>query len=76
MKWTIVAFDHPEHSKSVLYRQGMTDKGLLKAIETAISKGANLMSIRGFNDAPTVVYRLSMEEKNPLEIDLERVITA
>ncbi len=50
MKWTIVAFDHPTKSKSVLSRQNLSYPRLLQAIEDAAFKGANLMSIRGFED--------------------------
>jgi hypothetical protein len=48
MKFTIVAFKHPDESKSVLYRQNLTLEGLKKAIDDAVAHGANLMSIRGF----------------------------
>ena len=45
--WMIVAFYHPFKGKSVLYRQNIkTVDGLLKAVELAAAKGANLMSIR------------------------------
>ncbi len=50
MIWTIVAFDHPDTSKSVLYRQGLDVEKLLRAVEVAQLKGANLMSIRGFEE--------------------------
>ncbi len=48
MKWTIVAFKHPEDQKSVYYRQNVVDLDV--AIAKAIKKGANLISIRGFED--------------------------
>ncbi len=48
MKWSIVAFNHPEESRSVLYRQDLDFERLLHAVEAARLKGANLMSIRGF----------------------------
>ena len=46
-KWVIVAFDHPTASRSVLYRQDLDDDHLMLAVEDAVLKGANLMSIRG-----------------------------
>ncbi len=49
MKWTIVAFKHPDRSKSVLYRQGLAILGLHRAIDDAEREGANLISIRGFS---------------------------
>lgn len=45
--WVLVAFNHPEQQKSVYYRQNIVD--LVHAVKTAIEKGANLMSIRGFD---------------------------
>ena len=47
-RWVLVAFKHPEEQKSVYYRQNIVD--LLLAVQLAIDKGANLMSIRGFED--------------------------
>ncbi len=47
MKWIIVAFEHPDRSRSVLYRQGLDEAGLLKAVSDSYLRGANLMSIRG-----------------------------
>lgn len=47
VKWIIVAFNHPESAKSVLYRQGLGIQALLAAVERAANDGANLMSIRG-----------------------------
>ena len=46
-RWTLVAFKHPDIENSVYYRKGI--KHLDKAVNTAIEKGANLMSIRGFD---------------------------
>lgn len=46
-RWTIVAFKHPDHEHSVFYRKGI--KNLENAVTQAIEKGANLMSIRGFD---------------------------
>ena len=48
--WRIVAFKHPDKEKSVLYRQGASDEKLVELIKSAIEKGANLMSIRGFEE--------------------------
>lgn len=50
MKWTIVAFRHPDQSHTLLYRQNLSPEKLLEAVEQAIEKGANLMSLRGFED--------------------------
>lgn len=50
MKWRIVAFNHPEEEKSVVYRQNINDEKLLDLVKSAIEKGANLMSIRGFEE--------------------------
>ena len=50
MKWIIVAFDHPNKSKSILYKQNITLATLLKAVEEAAMSGANIMSIRGFEN--------------------------
>jgi hypothetical protein len=41
----IAAFRVPHH-KSVLYRSFITKEQLLKAVEAAIEKGANVISIR------------------------------
>lgn len=49
-KWTIVAFDHPTRAKSVVYVQGLSEKGLLKYVARAMELGCNLMSIRGFDE--------------------------
>lgn len=49
-KWRIVGFNHPTHEKSLVYKQGLTDEGLIRAIKAGIDKGANLFSIRGFED--------------------------
>ena len=46
-RWTIVAFKHPDLEHSVYYRKGI--KHLDRAVKTAETKGANLMSIRGFD---------------------------
>lgn len=51
-RWTIVAFKHPDLEHSVYYRKGI--KHLDKAVKTAEEKGANLMSIRGFD--VTITY--------------------
>lgn len=48
MRWTIVAFNHPDKSKSVLYLQNVTEDELIECVKDAIRNGANLMSIRGF----------------------------
>ena len=45
--WTLVAFKHPDLENSVYYRKGI--KHLDRAVKTAEAKGANLMSIRGFD---------------------------
>ena len=49
-KWIIVAFDHPGGVKSIIYRQGIDPDALLKAVRDAMAAGANLMSIRGFDE--------------------------
>jgi hypothetical protein len=41
----IVAFQVPKH-KSILYRSFLTKELLLKAVDEAVSKGANVISIR------------------------------
>ena len=46
-RWTLVAFKHPDLEHSLYYRKGI--KHLDRAVNTAIDKGANLMSIRGFD---------------------------
>lgn len=46
-RWILVAFRHPDLENSVYYRKGI--KHLDRAVNTAIDKGANLMSIRGFD---------------------------
>lgn len=51
-RWTLVAFKHPDLENSVYYRKGI--KHLDKAVKIAEEKGANLMSIRGFDI--TVTY--------------------
>ncbi len=48
MKWVVVAFKHPEQKRSVLYRQNIPDISLIDVVHEAKSRGANLMSIRGF----------------------------
>lgn len=50
MKWRIVAFDHPDEEKSLLYRHCPDGDALIGAVMVAMEKGANLMSIRGFDD--------------------------
>lgn len=47
LRWSIAAFKHPEQNRSVLYRHGLHISGLVKAVQDAVDKGANLMSIRG-----------------------------
>ena len=47
-RWTVVAFNHPGQKKSVFYRQNVVD--LLHAVEKSVAAGANLMSIRGFEE--------------------------
>jgi len=47
MKWRIVSFNHPASTKSLLYRQDLSDEELLKAIKDSIDRGCNLMKIRG-----------------------------
>ena len=47
MKWTIVGFKHPEELKSLVYKQEILEKTLLRTIEEGIRKGCNLFSIRG-----------------------------
>jgi hypothetical protein len=46
-RWTVVAFKHPYMEHSVYYRKGIVH--LDRAVKTAENKGANLMSIRGFD---------------------------
>jgi hypothetical protein len=50
-RWTLVAFKHPDLEHSVYYRKGI--KHLDRAVKTAEEKGANLMSIRGFDVSVT-----------------------
>ena len=50
MKWRIVGFNHPEQEKSIIYKQGLSDERLLKAVRDGIEKGCNLFSIRGFKE--------------------------
>ncbi len=50
MRWTIVAFRHPDREKSVLYKQDLSDEALLGAVLKGIEAGANLFSIRGFRE--------------------------
>jgi hypothetical protein len=57
-RWTLVAFKHPDLEHSVYYRKGI--KHLDRAVKTAEAKGANLMSIRGFDIQ--VTYGDSLEE--------------
>ena len=47
-RWTLVAFKHPDEQKSVMYRQNIVN--LLHAVAQAVAAGANLMSIRGFEE--------------------------
>ena len=56
MKWIIVAFNHPDNSKSVIYRQNISEEQLIKTIYEAIGNGANLMSIRGFEEEEEDVH--------------------
>lgn len=46
--WRIVAFKHPDQEKSLLYLQDVSAEYMIKKLEEAIEKGANLVSIRGF----------------------------
>jgi hypothetical protein len=51
MKWVVVAFKHPNLKKSVYYNRNIKDlEALYNAVEVAASRGANLMSIRGFDE--------------------------
>ena len=50
IKWTIVGFNHPEEGKSLVYKQNILQKTLIKTIEEGIEKGCNLFSIRGIDD--------------------------
>jgi len=50
-KWRIVGFKHPDKENSEIYRQNLTDEGLIKAVQEGMNRGCNLFSIRGFNDA-------------------------
>jgi len=50
LKFTIVAFNHPVDTKSVLYRQNLSEDNLVFAIRAAVTKGANLFSIRAFKE--------------------------
>jgi len=50
MKWRIVAFNHPDEEKSIIYRQNVSDEKLVELVKAAIENGANLMSIRGFEE--------------------------
>jgi hypothetical protein len=49
MKWIIVGFEHPNKTKSLIYRQNVSDEKLGEVIKQGIEKGCNLFSIRGFN---------------------------
>ncbi len=51
MKWTLVAFNHPDDNKSIAYRQGLDFRQLIAAMGRAVEEGANLFSIRGFEEA-------------------------
>ena len=46
-RWTLVAFKHPDLEHSVYYRKVIVH--IDRAVKTAEEKGANLMSIRGFD---------------------------
>ncbi len=70
MKWTIVAFNHPEKSRSVVYRQNLTNDALIQAIRIAIAKGANLMSIRGVGDKEKPIT--SIKPDKDIRITLKR----
>ncbi len=50
MRWTLVGFRHPDNSRSLIYKQGMSQEGLVKAIEEGAERGCNLFSIRGFKE--------------------------
>jgi hypothetical protein len=43
--FTIAAFQVPK-SRSILYRQYLTEKKLLEAVSLSIKRGANVISIR------------------------------
>ena len=49
-RWRIVGFQHPDKEKSLLYKQNLTEQGLLNAIKKGIKEGCNLFSIRGFDE--------------------------
>ena len=59
-RWTLVAFKHPDMEHSVYYRKGI--KHLDRAVKTAEEKGANLMSIRGFDVRITEISATPFEE--------------
>lgn len=59
-RWTVVAFKHPDLENSVYYRKNI--KHLDRAVKTAESKGANLMSIRGFDIRVEYGDRFELEE--------------
>ena len=59
-RWTIAAFKHPDMEHSVYYRKGI--KHLDRAVKTAEEKGANLMSIRGFDVRITEISSMPFEE--------------
>ena len=59
-RWTIVAFKHPDIEHSVYYRKGI--KHLDRAVKIAEEKGANLMSIRGFDVRITESSSMPFEE--------------
>lgn len=57
MKYDIVAFEIPKH-KSLLYRMFLDRESLHKAIDDALDKGANVISIRVVNDFAEYVRRI------------------
>ncbi len=67
-RWTLVAFKHPDIEHSVYYRKGI--KHLDRAVKTAEEKGANLMSIRGFDISVEYGPKIeTMEGQEMLEND-------
>lgn len=50
-KWTIVGFNHPDHRKSIIYKQNILHNTLIRALEEGIERGCNIFSIRGFQEA-------------------------
>lgn len=59
-RWTLVAFKHPDEQKSIHYRQNIVD--IVHAVKVAVIKGANLMSIRGFDIRVEYGDKFELEE--------------